>query len=377
MPRILIFSTAYFPLVGGAEVAVRELTDRISDCEFDLITARIQPGLPDKETIGRVRVYRVGSGRAFDKFLMPWLAVKKAEALHAKHRYDATWSIMASYAGFAAERFKRRHPQVPMLLTLQEGDPPEVIARKTWFVKGWFRNIFKRADAMQVLSRFLMDWGRLQGFAGKVAEIVPNGVDIARFSITIDEEERNRIRETHGISKDAYVIVTASRLVVKNGVDLIIRALSALPEHVVLLIAGTGDLEKELKALADELHVTERVIFAGHVDHTHLPKLLAVSDVFCRPSRSEGMGNAFVEAMAVGIPVIGTRVGGIPDVIEDGQSGLLISPESSEEVANAVSRVMKDAFLTTTLIEGGKKRAHQMNWDDLAPRMDSLFKKLT
>lgn len=376
MTKILIFSTAYFPLVGGAEVAVRELTDRLSEYEFELITARIQPGLPDTEMIGRVRVHRVGHGHWTDKFLMPWLAVKKAEELHSANLFQATWSIMASYAGFAAERFKKRHPHIPFLLTLQEGDPPEEIARKTRFVKGWFHNIFKRADAMQVLSHFLMDWGLSQGFVGEIAEVIPNGVDIERFTVKTDAKEREIIRAEYGISQDAFVVVTASRLVVKNGVDLLVRAIANLPEKIVLLIAGTGELEKELRALAKELDIEKRVVFAGLISHDVLPKLLASSDVFCRPSRSEGMGNAFIEAMAAGIPVIGTRVGGIPDIIEDGKDGLLIVPESSDEVASAVQHIIDDSELGQKLVQGGHMRASRMNWDTLTPQMESLFKKL-
>lgn len=376
MARILIFSTAYFPFVGGAEIAVRELTDRLSGFEFELVTARIQRGLPDTEVIGRVRVHRVGFGSPIDKFLLPWLAGRKAETLHAKKPFDATWSIMASYAGFVAERFKRKHPDIPMLLTLQEGDPPEVIAKKVRFVKGWFRNIFRRADALQTISGFLMKWGRAQGFSGKLAEVIPNGVDIARFSVALGKDERARVRSEYGIPRGAFVVMTASRLVTKNGIDLMIRALAELPVHAVLLIAGTGELEEELKRLVHELGLRNRVFFAGHVAHDRLPKLLAASDVFCRPSRSEGMGNAFVEAMAAGIPVIGTNVGGIPDVIEDGKNGLLIAPESVKAVAKALRRCMDSSALRETLVRGGFDRARSMDWDVVAPKMEALFRKL-
>lgn len=376
MKRILIFSTAYFPLVGGAEVAVKELTDRLPGYEFEMVAAAIRPGLAREETVGRVRVHRLGFGHPIDKFLMPWLGWRKARRLHRAKPFDAIWAVMASYAGFAAETFKRRFPAVPFLLTLQEGDPPEVIARKVRFVKSWFGNIFRRADGLQPISRFLMRWGSDNGFAGKIAEVIPNGVDLSRFTLTLPAEERTALRYRYGLNENDYVIVTASRLVVKNGVDLLIRALTALPERVKLLVAGVGELEDELRKLAAELGVEKRVVFAGLIDHAALPKLLAMSDAFCRPSRSEGLGNAFIEAQAVGLPTIGTPVGGIPDIIADGENGLLIKPESSESIAEAVRRLMDNPSFAARLSENGRRSAQNYGWPNLAARMDSLFKRL-
>ena len=107
--RILIFSTAYFPFVGGAEVAVKEITDRISDHEFDMITARMSRKIPKFEKMGNVIVYRVGIGIPFfDKALLAILGHFKALKLHSKHSYGLVWSIMASYSGFAALAFKKK-----------------------------------------------------------------------------------------------------------------------------------------------------------------------------------------------------------------------------------------------------------------------------
>lgn len=376
MKRVLIFSTAYFPLVGGAEVAVRELTDRMPDFAFEMLTPMIRAGLPREERIGRVLVRRFGFGSPLDKLLFPFFGAAAAARLHRAAPYDMIWSIMASHAGFAAERFKAAHPDVPFLLTLQEGDPPEFIARKVRLVKGWFRDIFRRADALQAISRFLMKWGRDNGFAGALAEVIPNGVDVSRFMKAVAPEERARLRKEAGFSPDDFVVITASRLVEKNGVDLLVRALPLLPPHVKLYVAGAGELEESLKALASELKVAPRVVWGGLVDHAELADLLAMSDAFCRPSRSEGLGNAFIEAQAAGLPTIGTDVGGIPDVIEDGANGLLIAPESPEAVAAAIGRLMKEPGLVARLREGGKTSSAGFGWDGLSARMTDLFNKM-
>ena len=103
--RILIFSTAYVPLIGGAEVAVKEITDRILDFEFVMVTAKIDPELPEVEKIGNIEVHRLGNGNHWDKY---WLVCHGPRYAQKLGHFDAIWGIMASYAGFAALRCKRQ-----------------------------------------------------------------------------------------------------------------------------------------------------------------------------------------------------------------------------------------------------------------------------
>jgi len=121
MKRILIFSTAYFPFVGGAEIAVKEVTNRIKDCDFDLITSRFSKKNSKKEKIGNITVYRVGRGAKFDKYILPVSGFFKAKKLLRKNKYSLIWSISASQAGLAALFLKLKNPKIPFLLTIQEG----------------------------------------------------------------------------------------------------------------------------------------------------------------------------------------------------------------------------------------------------------------
>lgn len=116
--------------------------------------------------------------------------------------------------------------------------------------------------------------------------------------------------------------MTASRLVKKNGVKDIVEALVFLPKQYKLVVAGQGKLEKSLKSKVTNLKLEDRVIFVGFISHELLPLYLKASDIFVRPSLSEGLGNSFLEAMAAGIPVVGTPVGGIPDFLTDRETGI-------------------------------------------------------
>jgi glycosyltransferase involved in cell wall biosynthesis len=161
--NILIFSIAYIPFVGGAELAVKEITDRINDLEFDMITLRFNKNWPKFEKIGNVNVYRISS----PKILFPFDAFFKAMTLHMKNRYSLIWSIMANRAGYAALFFKLAHPRVKFLLTLQEGDAPDYPKKRAgfiWLFVGFlFKKIFIKADCVQAISKFLADWARGMG----------------------------------------------------------------------------------------------------------------------------------------------------------------------------------------------------------------------
>ena len=345
--RILIFSLVYYPrFIGGAEVAIKEITDRLpkGEYEFDMVT--LSMGDPSFEKIGNVNVHRVGSNKYFFTLHAAW----KARWLHRKNKYDATWSMMANYAGFAALFFKLKHPKVPFILSLQEGDPIDHIKRRVRFVYPLFKMIFTRADRIQTISNYLADFARdMSSFSspsgqGKNIVVVPNGVDVAAFSADVVPAEI-------GKKEGDVFLITASRLVIKNAVPDIIKALRFLPQNVKLLICGTGNEEANLRALTDKLLLGSRVVFKGFVPQGELPKYLKASDIFVRPSLSEGFGNAFIEAMAARVPVIATPVGGIVDFLTDKKTGLFCAVSEPKDLAKKVEIYMRDIALREEIVD--------------------------
>ncbi len=377
MKRVLIFSTAYFPFVGGAEVAVKEITDRLPDYEFEMVTALLDKKLPRQEKIGAIMVHRVGWGvRWFDKFYLALFGHYKAMSLHRQAPFAKAWTIMASYNGFTALNFKRLS-QVGYLLTLQEGDTKAHIYSRVWWCWLYFKQIFSAATALQPISHYLLDWGKEMGFAGKVAAVIPNGVNMGRFVLADEEqriEYRQRLRVQHHLPDNAKIIITASRLVKKNGVKDIIEALMFLPSTVYLAIAGTGKLEAKLKSMVKKNHLEQRVLFLGQVGHRELPELLWGSNVFCRPSLSEGLGNAFLEAMAAGLPVVATRVGGIPDFLTDGETGLFVQTGNPQDVAAKIQTILTDEKLMKHLVVRAMARVKERySWERVAAQMREVL----
>ncbi|MBI3634363.1 MAG: glycosyltransferase family 4 protein [Candidatus Yonathbacteria bacterium] len=400
MKRILIFSLAYYPdVVGGAEVALKEITDRVpsEDFSFDMITLRFNSSLPAFERIGKVNVYRIGLtitdpsisdlGKfplSVNKYLFPFIAFMKARSLHHKNPYDGIWAMMASYAGFGALFFKVCFPKVRYLLTLQEGDPITYIKRRVRFVYPLFRRIFTRADFVQTISNYLADFARDMGYAGPL-EVIPNAVNVAHFAQEYTDEELFTLKQKLGKRDGDKFLITTSRMVRKNAVDEVIRALPLLGKHIKFLVLGIGPDEEMLRLLARNLGVEDRVHFLGQVLHTDMPKYLKISNIFIRPSRSEGLGNSFLEAMAAGLPVIATPVGGIPDFLFDPDTnpdheptGLFASVDDPASIARQVNRLLDDHNLAMKLFTNGHTLVvKKYDWSLIVKEMsEKVFHKL-
>ena len=386
--KILIFSLAYIPFVGGAELAVKEITDRISgadssasaDFSFDMITLRFNKNWPKFEKVGNINVYRISSPKIF----FPFVAFLKASILHAQKHYSLIWSIMANRAGYAALFFKLTHPRVKYLLTLQEGDTidyPKKRAGFLWLFIGFlFRKIFTKADCVQAISNYLVDWARSMGKTGQI-EIVPNGINLDNL--------KSKISNLKNKSRDSKIIITTSRLVPKNGIDILIEAVSILKKEglsgeIQCQILGSGPEEEKLKDLVRILGLANEVVFLGHIDPEVVYSYLSNADIFVRPSRSEGLGSSFLEAMGAGLPIIGTAVGGIPDFLkdpsevgEDKATGLFSKVNDPKDLADKIRWLINDENFARKIAWNGKNLAiSEYSWDSAANRMAVIFNNL-
>ena len=400
MPRkkILIFSLAYFPKhVGGAEISIKEITDRISDIEFHMVTNRYDSELPRIEKVGNVLVHRIGITTKnptmndlgkfplhINKYLFQIMAVWKALQLHRKYEYDGIWAMMAHATGIPAALFKWFHPAVPYALTIQEGDPPEQIERTMRLAWPLFTRAFTSADVVSVISTFLGVWARNRGFKGPL-ELIPNAADTPHFSQKYPDVVINEMKDVLEKKMGDVFLITTSRLVHKNAVDDVIRALAKLPANVRFLVLGSGPDEMKLKKLAGDLKVSDRVSFLGFIDHAEIPKYLQASDIFIRPSRSEGMGASFVETFAAGIPVIATQEGGLSDLIFDEKrnpgvpvTAWAVDKDAPDQIAGAVQNIMANPEKVRAVVATARQIAiDRFDWDLSAKAMrEKVFARI-
>ncbi|MEI7720147.1 MAG: glycosyltransferase family 4 protein [bacterium] len=377
--RILVFSLAYFPHASGAEIAIKEITDRIS-CEhiaFDLVTLRFDRTSPLVEKIGNVRVYRVAGlpfGGYLNKVLFPLLAAVGAYRLHKKNHYDALWAMM-SYMVLPVVLLRTLFQvRLPYVLTLQDGDPFEHVFNRPHILP--FRPLlkfgFKNATVVQVISNYLGGWAKKVGCRGQV-EVIPNGVDVQKF-----QRENMGEKIPHPLdcrAGEGVILITTSRLVQKNALDDVIRALVLLPENLQnkthFKVLGSGAEEANLKKLAHDLGVESCVEFLGNIDNAKVPQYLQAADIFIRPSLTEGMGNSFIEAMAAGLPVIATQEGGIADFLFDAKknpehptTGWAVDKNSPKQIAEAVWDIVQNPEGTKKVVENAQKLAQEKyDWE--------------
>lgn len=181
-------------------------------------------------------------------------------------------------------------------------------------------------------------------------------VDPARI---VADEPRAALRAQFGMTPGEVAVVAAASLVRRKGLDLLLEALAGLDVGwpVRLWIAGEGPERAALVARAERPDLAGRVTFLGRLDA--IGDLLSAADVAALPSRAEGLGVAALEAMAAGLPVLASRVGGLGQAVVDGETGLLVAPESVDEIRDALARLAAEPELRAALGAGGRARVRE------------------
>jgi glycosyltransferase involved in cell wall biosynthesis len=200
---------------------------------------------------------------------------------------------------------------------------------------------------------------------------IHNGIDIRKFALPSREELALR-RQELDIPEDALLIGTLARLVPQKGIAYLFSALSKLPGNWVALIAGDGPLRQDLEQQAKQLGIDPRVRFLGFcAEPAHV---LSTFDVFVLPSEWESFGLAPVEAMAMGKPVILSRVGGMSELVIDGESGIYVAPGDVMALASALDLVLNDAILRDLLGRAARARVEKLfSLETMAEKTQSLY----
>lgn len=371
--RVLILTTAYLPQVGGSELAIKNITDRLPEIYFDLITSRPSKNLLEYEKIGNVNVYRIGNSFGLLSFLLPKnflpIAVffKACQLINQNGPYKIIHAYQASQAAGGGWLLKWKYPQVPFMVTVQEGKD---LNRQSLLMRFFRYLIFRKTDAVTVISNYLAGYVKMQNPKVPVS-LIPNGVDLQQFPVSSFQFPVKDKKEN--------TIITVSRLVDKNGVGDLIEAMAIVRNEITdakLVIIGDGPLKECLKFKVKSLKLENNIEFLGEISNDQLPQYLARAVVFARPSLSEGLGTAFLEAMASGLPIIGTPVGGIPDFLKDGETGLFCKVADPKDLADKIVKMFKDRQLREKIINNSRTLVSQKyNWDNIAEKFREIYAK--
>jgi glycosyltransferase involved in cell wall biosynthesis len=220
----------------------------------------------------------------------------------------------------------------------------------------------KRAAKITASSHFLAKATAAYAPPGKHIEVIPFGIYTDVFSRS--GENRRKGNE--------LILGFVKHLEAKYGVHYLLQAMPAVLEKFPttrLLLIGSGELEDELKKLASELEISAQIQFVGHIPNEKLPAYLEQMDVFVMPS--------LVEAQAMQIPVVASRVGGIPEAVSDGITGILVPPMDSEAIASAIKKLLASAELRRNMGREGRNFViEKYEWDKCAQKMEELYHSL-
>jgi glycosyltransferase involved in cell wall biosynthesis len=360
--------------VGGMQSHTGALTRALDGLGVtqDVITA-CRPGGARAERVGAgAVVHRVGLPVAWAR--QCWSAPAAALALRLASRADVVHAHLGediAVLPIAAAAAARRG--VPLVVTVHNSVAHTLVAsdRRSRRVKriggpieSW---ALPRAAAVLTLTERLRAVLVEAGAEPSRVHVIPSGYrewEYAAGPVADPHPHAGRPR-----------IGFVGRLAAQKDVGTLIRAAALLESPARVVLTGDGPDRPELEAQVEALGLQDRVVFAGFVPHARVAAVLAHTDVLVLPSRYEELGSVLLETIRAGVPIVASDTGGIPEVVRDGENGLLCPPGDAPAFARAIDALLADPALRRRMGAAGRARAHAFSWDVLAPRVLGVYEQ--
>lgn len=378
--KILLINYEYPPIGGGGSKASHELAKRLAGRghRVDVLTSRYE-SLSKFEVIDGVAVHREFSWRksihdcglrGAISFLL--VALPRLRSMINAHSYDVSIFFFGFPSG-ALSLYPRLRRSIPYVVALRGSDVPlydRQSRRLIWLhrlLMPLTRSIWRQAYAVTAVSQSLSDLAR-ESFPDVPITVIHNGVDTEVCDVTAaGTATRNK----------PVRINCVARLIPRKGVSDLLDAVAMLGnEQIHVNVVGEGPSLDDLRKRASDKGIADRVKFHGFLPRPSITKLNASADIFVLPTRSDAFANVVLEAMSVAMPVIATRVGGIPEAVEDGVTGLLVPPANVSDLSAAIERLVSDVDLRRSMGMAGQKRVRtDFDWDHNADAYEALLKR--
>ena len=355
--KIVVVTSVFPPSIGGVQTHVYELARAMAAKGHQVRVISKSDGqiFNSEEFLEKVRIQWIGSSNLrylyyyqLNKFLKKLIAKKECDVIHV-------------------------HGMRPLKACVNQGVPIIFTNHTSSFLKHLqtggrhlqrLRQVLQGVDKVLAPSTELVDATLQVGYEGPT-EYIPNGVDVNKFY-----PAKSELRKQLGIPDSAFVIILARRLVDKNGTLYMAEAMKNIQHSDIhLIVAGDGEQKQQFENIINKGHHPKNVHMLGFVLNSEMTPVYQAGDICVLPSLMEATSITGLEAMATGLPLIGTRVGGIPDLIDEGNTGLLIEPRSPEQIQNAVEQLYRQRELTDKMKTQSVERAHKnFTWETIAAR---------
>jgi glycosyltransferase involved in cell wall biosynthesis len=303
--------------------------------------------------MGRVRGLRAVA-RLLPYLVTLWRALGRADVAHLMANSGWSWHLFAAPAIWIG-----RLRGTPVVVNYRGGFAGDFLARQA----GWVRFSLRHAARLIVPSGFLR---AVFAEHGVTADIVPNIVDTGRFNPGSEAAD----------APPAILVARNLEPIYDNASA--IRALALVKERVPsaqLVVAGSGPEEARLKQLAESLNLGDSVRFTGRVEAADMPALYRRARVALNPSLVDNMPNSVLEALAAGVPVVSTRVGGVPYIVEHEKNALLVEAGAVTEMAEAIIRILTEPALAERLRTTGLATAQIYTWPKIKPKLLKVYEE--
>jgi glycosyltransferase involved in cell wall biosynthesis len=376
--RVCLLTETYYPVVGGGETQARALSEGLAKQGFTVtvVTRRSGTELPRNERVDAATVYRLPpTGPAHWKkwglLLSTWPLL-----FRLRRKYDLLYVSGFRLLGIPAVLAGRLlgKPVVLKADSLGEmsGDffaaglarlhlrPSSLPFR---FFLGLRNLLLRRADRFVAIAPAIGDELQAHGVPAEKIEAIPNSVDTSRFH-AVDEPQKAALRRQLELSQEAKVVIFTGRLVSYKGLPLLLRVwkeIQARHRQALLLLVGSGGLdihncEDELRRYVAANGLESTVRFTGNVRNVH--DYLQAADIFAFPTESEAFGISLVEAMACGLAVVTTAVGGVRDIVSHGENGLVVDAGDHDQLYEALDALLLDERLACHLGAAAAQTGH-------------------
>jgi len=373
--RILTFSSPYPPELGGMQSHVYNLTQAFARMghEVRVVTARSQRSAPVRQSDGVIKVVRI-----------PFVNVPKTMTLQYLSASAAylTWLVLTwrpdilHVHSFWPDLLATKHlyPMVPIVHTAHESlfllmaEQPRYHRRLRFIVSGVDGLIGPSSELLDVARGFGVPTGR--------SIFLPNGVDSEKFSPSV----HGIIRERYALSAATKIVLCPRRLVPKNGVKFLIESIPAILRihpDTVFVIVGEGPEKATLETQTRELAIQAKVVFAGGISNDEINGYYADADLVVLPSLKEATSISALEAMSSAKPIVASNVGGLPYLVENGVTGLLVPPSDPEALASAINELLESAGRRELMGRAAREKVlRELTWDHIARRTVEFYARV-
>lgn len=376
----------YPPVLGGFEIFTQNVAERIGRTDDVFVVTSRVIHTSDKEEKGKLKIIRTSPKALKDlAYSKPWfllgamvwiffksIKVIKKEKIDLIHAQKSA-GILSGLLGYLLTKFTG----VPYIITIQSAD---FSIYRPYFNIKIVKNIFKAIEKITIknaatchsVSNHLKN--HLKIYNPKKIVVIPNGVNQEVF---VPNKNKLKTRKELGFDTENLIMACDSRLENKNGTHDVVEAANYFKEDIQdfkIIVVGDGPDRKRLEKMIEKYNLRDKIFLLGRVQYFDLPRLMAACDIFVRPSLAEGFGISFIEAMACGVGVIATPVGGIVDFLRDGENGLFCEPGNPKDIAEKIKLLITDKNLSEQLAKNSIRTAREeYAWDKIIAKIKNLY----